>query len=314
MARYSATEQQGVHLVGAAITRVNWIFREQPIADMGIDAHVEVCHDGEPTGELLGLQIKTGDSFFTEKAENGVVFRGNLTHLAYWQRHVLPVILVLVDLRLQTAYWVAVTPQTIERTVKHWKITVPNSQVLSQEIRFTWEKIAGGPLGVQRLRQLALSKPLMLLVQGGVKVTLELDRWVNKSSGRGSAKIVKHVDYRTEDLTKFVEFIAPGWSYESLANELVPWASLSIDADWYEIHDEEEWESSHQIGMADFCCTDWEGYSEWRDGLPEFRAYSNSSGEMEHYRLILSLNPIGEAYLALEEFLTKEIRAPVLGT
>lgn len=93
MSRYSATEQIGVHAVGLVVTSdLGWIFREQPIADMGIDAHIELV-DGEPTGKLIGVQIKTGKGNFKE-SKDAYTYYGNDVHLDYWSNHSLPVILV----------------------------------------------------------------------------------------------------------------------------------------------------------------------------------------------------------------------------
>lgn len=63
------TEQIGVNHIGEIATRNKWMFRPQPIDDVGIDAHMEAT---EPTGEskqLLALQIKSGTSWFREKKE-----------------------------------------------------------------------------------------------------------------------------------------------------------------------------------------------------------------------------------------------------
>jgi hypothetical protein len=94
MTRYSATERIGVNAVERiALDQLGWIFREQPIADMGIDAHIERVDDGNPTGKLVALQIKTGASHF--RVTNGVlIYYGNATHLEYWTGHSLPVLLV----------------------------------------------------------------------------------------------------------------------------------------------------------------------------------------------------------------------------
>lgn len=54
---------------------LGWIFREQPILDFGIDAQVELVEDGDPTGKLIGLQIKTGLGNFRETSE-GLVYYG----------------------------------------------------------------------------------------------------------------------------------------------------------------------------------------------------------------------------------------------
>lgn len=42
------TEQIGVNHIGEIAARNKWMFRPQPIDDVGIDAHMELT---EPTGE-----------------------------------------------------------------------------------------------------------------------------------------------------------------------------------------------------------------------------------------------------------------------
>jgi hypothetical protein len=54
-------ERIGVSAVETAFTTLGWAFREQHVADQGIDAIVEV--DGqttEPTGRYFAVQIKCG--------------------------------------------------------------------------------------------------------------------------------------------------------------------------------------------------------------------------------------------------------------
>jgi hypothetical protein len=90
-------ERVGVNAAGLEFSRWGWAFREQPVADFGIDAHVEPCSEDRPTGRLIALQIKSGSSYFAEPARGGWVFRGSDTHLLYWFRHALPVVLLLHD-------------------------------------------------------------------------------------------------------------------------------------------------------------------------------------------------------------------------
>ncbi len=42
----SSTGREGVHYCGLIAERNNWLFREQPVNDIGIDAHMELT---EPT-------------------------------------------------------------------------------------------------------------------------------------------------------------------------------------------------------------------------------------------------------------------------
>ena|SRR3974377_1532020 len=58
----------GVAAVNLVVRKeLGWIFRQQPISDRGIDAEIEIqTPEGDATGRLLALQIKTGPSFLSD--------------------------------------------------------------------------------------------------------------------------------------------------------------------------------------------------------------------------------------------------------
>ncbi|MEG4044065.1 DUF4365 domain-containing protein [Microcoleus sp. Pol17_C1] len=118
----SRTGRIGIAGTQLIFERLGCIFREQPIEDYGIDAHVEFIENGQATGKLIAVQIKSGDSWFKEKNGNNIIFRGNNEHLEYWQNHSLPVIVVLYKDSENSAYWQAVNNNTIQRTQKGWKL------------------------------------------------------------------------------------------------------------------------------------------------------------------------------------------------
>ncbi|HEU0144134.1 MAG TPA: DUF4365 domain-containing protein [Nitrososphaera sp.] len=130
--RYSPIERIGVNAIERIILNdFEWIFREQIVVDMGIDAQVEVCENGFPTGRLIALQIKSGESWFRERTTLGVIYRGSLEHLDYWIAHSLPVILVLYNPNCDKAWWVLISNESIERTSSAWKVIMPFSQELN---------------------------------------------------------------------------------------------------------------------------------------------------------------------------------------
>jgi hypothetical protein len=44
---------------------MKWLFRRQLESDFGIDAQAEIVNDeGNPTGQFVAMQIKSGPSFF----------------------------------------------------------------------------------------------------------------------------------------------------------------------------------------------------------------------------------------------------------
>jgi hypothetical protein len=139
-------ERTGVSAASLEFSKWGWAFREQPIADFGIDAHVEPVTNGRPLGRQLALQVKSGHSYFENPAEDGWVFRDSDKHLLYWLRHPLPVILLLHDPDSGVTYWAHVTQAAAEFTGSGWKMLVPSSQVL-------------GPDAAGMLRALAESAP-----------------------------------------------------------------------------------------------------------------------------------------------------------
>ena len=143
--QYSPLERQGVNAIERHILGYHWIFREHAVSDFGIDAEIEICDDGVPTGRLIKLQIKSGMSWFRERRVEGVVFRGSSDHFKYWLGHSLPVVLMLYDSSSEEVWWVHIEPNRVEGTGKNCKILIPGDQQLS-------------PLSARLLRTVALGR------------------------------------------------------------------------------------------------------------------------------------------------------------
>lgn len=134
----------GVAVANLVITtQLGWIFREQAVQDHGIDAHVESKSDGHATGRLLALQIKASQERFSDSSKGGWYFRVSEQHARYWLGHSLPVVIVLVDVSTQQAYWALVDSDSLESTRKAFKIWVPSSQRL-ESARPVWAEILEG--------------------------------------------------------------------------------------------------------------------------------------------------------------------------
>ena len=109
--------------------RLGFAFREQNQRDFGIDAHSELIDEsGQATGRLLGMQVKTGSSYFWEQSEDGFIFRTDREHVEYWLSHSLPVLICLCDVDTNVVYWQAVNTETAVSTGKRYKFNVPRSQ------------------------------------------------------------------------------------------------------------------------------------------------------------------------------------------
>ena len=106
-------DRRGIHIAAAAFEAIGFAFREQTTSDFGIDAIVEPRAGPRGTGELLALQIKSGDSYFREAFEDGWWLRTDRRHADYWLQHALPVIVVQVDVDERRVFWAAVTGRTV---------------------------------------------------------------------------------------------------------------------------------------------------------------------------------------------------------
>ncbi|HEV3077871.1 MAG TPA: DUF4365 domain-containing protein [Thermoanaerobaculia bacterium] len=129
----SLVDREGISLSSLIVSRkLGWIFREQPV-DVGIDALVEIVSTGNATGELLALQVKSGDSYFRERTDEGFVFRGDARHLEYWLRYPVPVILILCSPAEDRCWWQPIDYEGVSSTGKGWKTVVPLTNELSEK-------------------------------------------------------------------------------------------------------------------------------------------------------------------------------------
>lgn len=124
------TERRGIGIATEAFEALDFAFREQSESDYGIDAHAELILSEKPTGQLLGIQLKSGASWLTERCDTGFVFRTDKKHVEYWLNHALPVLVCLCDVETRNVYWQVVTPETAISTGKRYKIIVPPTQLI----------------------------------------------------------------------------------------------------------------------------------------------------------------------------------------
>lgn len=127
------TERRGIALAMDVFESLGFAFREQSESDYGIDAHAERIELEHPTGQLVGIQIKTGASYLSERTATAIIFRADSDHVDYWLHHALPVIICLCDVDNRKIYWQTVTNETAISTGKGYRFDVPVSQFLDDQ-------------------------------------------------------------------------------------------------------------------------------------------------------------------------------------
>ena len=299
--------EAGVALVNFIVGKdLGWIFRSQPSADRGIDAHVEIVQGGRATGRLLALQIKSGKSWFKEPTTEGFVFRPKTKHVKYWLGHSLPVAVVLVDIDEKDAYWQLVTKEDLVSTGKGWKMTIPKSNTFAAPSASALLAATESDAYTLKLHQLELARPWMEHLAKGGGLTVELEEWMHKTSGRASLLLTaQDNDGKVVAEHEWPWIILPFANYAVELPRMFPWANLTTDeeAGWarYE-SDCGVWDK--ETGSYFLPLT----YEEWRESQGEHDLQPVSDdGEVARWHLNLELSELGRAFLVLDDFLLSEV-------
>jgi tetratricopeptide (TPR) repeat protein len=95
-----------INYLEKVVISLEWMWREQPLLDRGIDGHIEICEKGKPTGKLIAVQSKGGESYFYRSRDENLTLSLKLKHLSYWNEFALPVIVIGYLPSEQVSYWV----------------------------------------------------------------------------------------------------------------------------------------------------------------------------------------------------------------
>ncbi len=131
--RYDKTERLGVIETDKIVTKnIGWIFREQSIVDIGIDAIIEQSDNGNPQGKFLAVQIKTGRGNFLI-SERKLTYYISHIHYNYWLNLNIPIILVAHIPETEKTFWQQINEQTLKKAKKRWKLEIPFNQEFSDK-------------------------------------------------------------------------------------------------------------------------------------------------------------------------------------
>ena len=128
-------EREGVLRVALLVQQCRLVWRGTPNADVGVDGQLEfVNDDGEATGALVAVQIKSGRSYLNDGGGFWKYYPSD-KHRLLWEQHALPVLLMLHDPDSDRVYWV--DARRVLRSDQHKTafIPVPKSNLLTEASR-----------------------------------------------------------------------------------------------------------------------------------------------------------------------------------
>lgn len=322
--KYNSEERIGVHSVAKIFTQqLKWIFREQPVNDFGIDAFVEITTIGldlntlAPTGRLIGVQIKSGKSYFKESQNDHIIFRGSKRHLEYWLNHSIPVIMVIYDQFSDRAYWQEVDKTTAILTDKSFKLKIPKKNVLKNTDRNTLSNIALFKNSYQyKLWQLqsSLEQIMLLLKRKQLYLYIEIDGVPRSDEYHitlvatdedcdSYPEVFYNWDFGDPNRFEYNFFMIIGQSLKEALNDTIPWADLFIDGREFtdEILTTEIVNNILSFGQEEFVQDVVELSA--KGSFLELACYLTDS---YCFKLELKANELTHAFLLADSFLSKE--------
>ncbi len=134
--------KDGEHAVIGHFRKIGWEPSYDKSYDVGTDFFVHALDPERfDLGVQLGVQVKTGSSYFRDKVIQGDeligwwYYESNTRHFDHWSQHSVPHLLVLHDLSSETSHWVHVTEEALVSTGKGCKILVPAGQTIDEAHR-----------------------------------------------------------------------------------------------------------------------------------------------------------------------------------
>lgn len=307
----NSTERKGIHHIGEIAESSGWLFREQLTNDIGIDAHIEFIDSSNKPKQLIALQIKSGSSWFNEKTKDYVVFRDiDERQYSYWTMNSLPCIIVLYNPNDKVCIWQELSNKTIEKTKngngKGYFVKIPLNQIfLDSSSNEKLLSLTNLPEHIVNYNFLLSQKVFMEVINNGGVVKLHSYEWVNKSSGRGETELI------IDDGNEIKKYSYPYWfpftPYEDVFPRLFPWASFSVDEEFYQDSDETLWKDLNcwYDKEEDNWIVVGESFEEFRKSLNPMRSVDHA-GEVAEYMLVLTLNNLGKSFLRVDEFLSND--------
>lgn len=128
MPRNYATERKGIAAIQSKLAELELIWRETSTGDFGIDGHIEFLDENsEPTGMMVGVQVKSGQSYFRGETDDTVPYTANDKHQKYWEHYPVPVLLILYHPDRKETLWVDARQEFRTGKVSGNKIVIPRS-------------------------------------------------------------------------------------------------------------------------------------------------------------------------------------------
>jgi len=190
-----------------------------------------------------------------------------------------------------------------------WKMVVPFEQRLDANAKYLIASLFIQSPYEQRIGRLIADRQIIGAIRENHTYVAEVDDWANKSIGRFDFRILNDAGERVSSFT----YLFPGLGNHigDVLSEVYPWAYFEIDDDVYEEEERRNYEESEGTWdkEEESYFIDEDDFLGWRASLPSIRPLRDIAGEVDHYRLLINLNDLGEAFTVVDEYARQEDEA-----
>lgn len=140
-------EEKAMINIADQVNEMGFIWRPQPIKDVGIDGQIETKDERKkPTGKLIAVQSKGGMSYIKNEKANKFTYYADLGHVKYWKNYSLPVLIIVYHPKNDKSYWVDVQnyleQNPLKLSLKSYPFRILKSNVLCPDSKDEFIKIA----------------------------------------------------------------------------------------------------------------------------------------------------------------------------
>jgi Domain of unknown function (DUF4365) len=222
----AAKENAGINYVRHITDREEHIFRGVHEEDVGVDAHIELCHrPEEPSGFVVGVQVKAGESYIRNETESTFTFYPSIEDLQYWLSYALPVYLVVYHPARDIAYWLDIKKACDDKRFADMRAGISPCKLVFQKSdtfagTFFRQVFAADDLDQQRLYHTLLATAFEDDIDVSTPMLpIRIYHRIRQLDAPTAAKMIRFVDSKFSECVQ--KMMASGKRQESLVEEYV---------------------------------------------------------------------------------------------
>jgi hypothetical protein len=229
----AAQENAGINHVRHITDREEHIFRRVHEEDVGVDAHIELCYrPEEPSGFVVGLQVKAGVSYIKNETEKTFTFYPSIEDLQYWRSYALPIYLVVYHPARDVAYWLDIKKACDEKRFADMLAGISPRKLVFQKCdtfadTFFHQVVPADDLDQQRLYHTLLATAFADDIDVSTpELPIRIYHRIRQLDASTAAKMLRFVDSKFAECVQ--KMMANGQRDESLVEEYVREVALKL--------------------------------------------------------------------------------------